>query len=224
MKLVDQLTALEAGLPDGWERVRLSLTAEQASDLPRVAQVLGAINGGRVGDTVVLDVTAGAGPNGVHRVSRLFQKLDEERTWCTVTLAEVAETAPVPSEPAGAEPAAAAGRWGSVAEAWDAALAELPPDWSDLLCELEIESSALLDRTALLCAPINPTRDRARLAFTFRCSSRQGYGVSRSMARRCLERLDAEAIAGRVEVLRVLSDTDMVYTQGPVWLVGGKTL
>ena len=111
-----------------------------------------------------------------------------------------------------------------MAETWDAALGDLPSDWSDLLCELEIASSALLDRTALLCAPINPTRAGSRLAFTFRCSGRSGYGVSSSMARRCFERLDNEGIEGIVRVLRVLSDTDPVATQGPVWLVGGRML
>ena len=44
------------------------------------------------------------------------------------------------------------------------------------------------------------------------------------MARRCFERLDADGIEGVTRVLRVLSDTDMVATQGPVWLVGGKML
>ena len=44
------------------------------------------------------------------------------------------------------------------------------------------------------------------------------------MARRCFERLDHDGIAGTTRVLRVLSDTDNVDTQGPVWLVGGKTL
>ena len=34
----------------------------------------------------------------------------------------------------------------------------------------------------------------------------------------------AEKIAGTTRILRVLSDTDNVDTQGPVWLVGGKTL
>jgi len=33
-----------------------------------------------------------------------------------------------------------------------------------------------------------------------------------------------DGIAGTTRVLRVLSDTDNVDTQGPVWLVGGKTL
>jgi hypothetical protein len=44
------------------------------------------------------------------------------------------------------------------------------------------------------------------------------------MARRCFERLDGEGILGRVEVLRLISDTDNVATQGAVWYVGGKVL
>jgi hypothetical protein len=44
------------------------------------------------------------------------------------------------------------------------------------------------------------------------------------MARRCFERLDEEAIEGRVSVLRVLSDAHNVATQGVVWYVGGKAL
>jgi hypothetical protein len=44
------------------------------------------------------------------------------------------------------------------------------------------------------------------------------------MARRCLERCDAEEIRGSVEVLRVLSDTHLVATQGPVWQLNGQTI
>jgi hypothetical protein len=40
--------------------------------------------------------------------------------------------------------------------------------------------------------------------------------------RRCLERLDAAGIPGRVRIVRALSDTQPVATQGPVWYVGGK--
>jgi hypothetical protein len=219
MKLADQWKALEAGLPPEWEAVRLSLTPEQPADLGRAAQVLGPIDAGRVGTALVFEVTRAAGPHGGQRVARLFQRLDEERTWCTLEVASVSA-----SDGAAAAAAAEVTQPESVAAGWDAALASLPSDWSDLLCELEIESSALLDRTALLCAPINPARAGARNAFTFRCSSGASYGVSRSMARRCFERLDEEGISGLTRVLRVLSDTDTVYTQGPVWLVGGKTL
>ena len=111
----------------------------------------------------------------------------------------------------------------SVAESWDAALAPLPSDWTDLLCELEIVSSTLLDRTALLCAPLNP--DPRRLAARLHVPLLGPLGLRRlaAMARRCFERLDNDGIAGTTRVLRVLSDTDNVDTQGPVWLVGGKT-
>jgi hypothetical protein len=44
------------------------------------------------------------------------------------------------------------------------------------------------------------------------------------MARRCLERMDAEGITGDVTVLHGLSDTDDVYTQGPVWRIGGRSV
>jgi len=221
MKLVDQWSTIEAGLPAGWEDVRLGLTTEQPGDLARAAQVLGPINAGRVGTTLGFVVTRAAGPHGSQQARRLFERLDEERTWCTLEVAEVSLAA-APTADEAAE--AAARRPVPVAESWDAALVGLPSDWADLLCELEIESSALLDRTALLCAPINPARAGARIAFTFRCSSRSGYGVSSSMARRCFERLDGEGIPGTTRVLRALSETDKVYTQGPVWLVGGKTL
>ena len=221
MKLVDQWRALEAGLPEDWTDARVTLTTEQESDLPRAAQVLSSINAGRVGSTVVFQVSRAAGPYGVQSATRAFERLDRERTWCQISLSDVEVGDGADGEPAvDVTPDADA----SVAASWDAALRPLPSDWTDLLCELEIFSSALLDRTALLCAPLNPTRAGSRNAFTFRCSGRSGYGVSPTMARRCFERLDDAGIAGTAIILRVLSDTDNVDTQGPVWLVGGKTL
>jgi hypothetical protein len=44
------------------------------------------------------------------------------------------------------------------------------------------------------------------------------------MVERCLERVDAEGIRGRFTLLRALSETKPVYTQGPVWYVGGKAV
>jgi hypothetical protein len=44
------------------------------------------------------------------------------------------------------------------------------------------------------------------------------------MVRRCLERCDEESIRGAVQVLRALSDSQLVATQGPVWLFEGKTI
>ena len=111
----------------------------------------------------------------------------------------------------------------SVAVSWDDALALLPSDWTELLCRLEIGGSAVLPRAALLCAPINPTRDRESVGFLFR-AGRLGYGVSTIMARRCFERLDEEGISGSVTVLRALSDTHPVATQGSSWMISGRVL
>ena len=44
------------------------------------------------------------------------------------------------------------------------------------------------------------------------------------MTRRCLERVDEEQIRGELRILRVLSDTDPVATQGPVWYVDGRSV
>jgi hypothetical protein len=44
------------------------------------------------------------------------------------------------------------------------------------------------------------------------------------MAARCFGRCDEEGITGHVEILRVLSDTHPVGTQGPVWLLDGRTI
>src|SRR4029453_8674884 len=111
---------------------------------------------------------------------------------------------------------------------WDVAIAALPPDWSDLLCHLELDSTDYLPRAALLCSPLNPTPDRERTGFLFRVARRvartSGYGASPGMARRCLERCESEGITGAAGVVRVLSDVDDEATQGPVWYVGGRVL
>ena len=217
MRLVDQWETIEANLPTGWEDVRLTLTTEQPAELSRAAHVLGPMNAGRSGESLVVHVRRAGGASGPEAAKRLFARLDGDRVWCLLSAGAVTETAP---KPAATEAAPATG----VAAQWDAQVASLPPDWSDLLCELGIASSDLLPRAALLCAPVNPTRDPDRVGFTFRCAQRAGYGVSPAMARRCFERLDAEDIPGTVEIARVLADTRNVATQGAVWLVDGRTL
>jgi hypothetical protein len=109
-------------------------------------------------------------------------------------------------------------------EAWDVALATLPPDWSDLYAEIELTSTDHLERAALLLSPVNPARYGGRPALRFRVARRFGYGASPGMVRRCLERMDAEGIKGQLRLVRVLSDTDPVATQGPVWYVEGKAV
>lgn len=220
VKLVDQWAALERRLPSDWETVALRLTTEQPDDLGEAARILGPMKVGYVGDELAFAVRRAGGASGPEAARRLFARLDEARVWCRLEQEEIGirDTGPAAEEPAVERQSA------PVAAQWDDALAELPAGWSDLLCLLELGSSTLLPRAALLCAPINPTRVRDAVAFTFRCASRTGYGVSPEMARRCFERLDGEGIEGSVSVLRILSDTDDVATQGPVWYVGGKVL
>lgn len=218
VKLVDQWGTLERRLPGDWETVALRLRTEQPEDLAEAARILGPMGVGRTGDGLAVTVRRAGGPAGPESARRLFGRLDAARIWCILEQ----EGVEVPGSDA--TPAPAAPPREAVARSWAAALAELPSGWSDLLCRLELGSSALLPRAALLCAPLNPTRDPERVAFTFRCASRSGYGVSPEMARRCFERLDGEGIEGSVTVLRVLSDADNVATQGAVWYVGGKAL
>jgi hypothetical protein len=219
VKLVDQWAALERRLPETWESVSLHLSTEQPGELAEAARILGPMNVGKVGSELALTVHRAGGASGPQAAHRLFGRLDAARIWCLLEqdAVDVADTTTPPdSEPA---PERA-----SLVACWDRLLAELPGDWSDLLCLLELDSSALLPRAALLAAPINPTRARDRVGFTFRSARRAGYGVSPTMARRSFERLDAEGILGSVEVLRAISDTDNVATQGAVWYVGGKVL
>jgi hypothetical protein len=217
VKLVDQWAALERRLPRDWDTVALRLTTEQADELGEAARILGPMNVGHVGDRLAFTVTRAGGAAGPEAARRLFGRLDQARIWCLLAQEEVGVHEP-------AADAAARPHTAPVAEQWDDALRELPSGWSDLLGFLEIGSSALLPRAALLCAPVNPTRERDAVGFTFRCASRTGYGVSPEMARRCFERLDGEGIEGAVSVLRLVSDTDNVATQGPVWYVGGRVL
>jgi hypothetical protein len=217
VKLVDQWGAIERRLPPDWETVALRLRTEQPDELSEAARILGPMSVGRAGDALALTVRRAGGPAGPEAARRLLGRLDQARIWCLLEQQDVTVTEQREAEPAAAERP-------PLAQAWETTLRELPSDWSDILCALDLDSSALLPRAALLCAPLNPTRDRDRVRFTFRCASRGGYGVSVAMARRSLERLDEEGIAGKVTVLRILSDADNVATQGAVWLVGGKAL
>jgi len=214
VRLVDQWAAVEQSLPQEWEDVRLTLSTEQPGELARAAQVLGPMSAGRVGDTLVVHVRRAGGAAGPEAARRLFARLDGDRVWCVLSAGEVHEAEAPAVTPVEATSAAAQ---------WSAALETLPADWSDLLGEIEVASSDLLPRVALLCAPVNPTRDPGGVCFTFRCARRAGYGVSPAMAHRCFERLDGEGIAVRVGIRGVLADTRNADTQG-VMTVTAKSL
>jgi hypothetical protein len=148
-------------------------------------------------------------------VRRLLDRLDREGVWGELELAShgEAERAETPRPRLDTEP---------LATQWEQLLAELPPDWSDIYAEVELTSSDHLAPAALRLSPVNPARDGARLALRFRCSRTFGYGAAEPMVRRCLARLDEAMIPGRMRILRALSDTQPVATQGPVWYSGGK--
>jgi hypothetical protein len=213
MALVEQWRRIRSELQQNWGEATLNVSVPRADQRPRAAALLGPAGPGRLGDDLRLSVYRAGGGIGPDQADKLFGKLDDEKIRGTVSLVTVDERA----EPEEAPQGAAAGLW-------DAALATVPADWSDLLCELELTSSDHLARAALLLAPLNPTRAPGRSAFRFRVARRFGYGASPQMTRRCLERLDAEGIPARLTLLHVLSDTHNVATQGPVWRVAGKAV
>jgi len=212
MPSVDQWKVIEANLGDAWDEAQLSFVVEESGAVADGAAVLAPLGPGRAGSELRFQVARQGG--GPEKLRNLLRRLDRKRIWCTLTLVGVHH------EPRAEQARLARG----LAESWDAALVELPPDWSDLLCELELDSTDYLPRAALLGAPLNPTRNPEAIALRFRVSGKQGYGTSAGMARRCLERMDAEGITGRVTVLHALSDTENVATQGPVWRIAGRSV
>lgn len=213
MELVEQWRRIREQLPPDWDAARLTLTIPRVDRRSRAAAVLGPASPGRSGEGLSFAVRRAGGGIGPEHATRLFAKLDDERIRGALELRETGARAEAQERDAE-----------GLADAWARELAALPPDWSDLFCELELGSSDHLDRGALLLAPVNPARVGGRSAFRFRVAHSFGYGASPEMTGRCLERLDEEGITGRVTVLRVLSDTHNVDTQGPVWRVGGKAV
>ena len=108
-------------------------------------------------------------------------------------------------------------QWESLAEA-------LPPAWSDVLLELELASTGDIDRAALLLGPVNPLLQPDGRCFRFRTARTFGYGGSPGMTRRVFQRLDEQGVGGSLSVIRVLSDSRPVATQGPVWRIGGRAV
>jgi hypothetical protein len=234
VSLVDQWQAIERGLSEGWGNARLRLTVAEDGDPERAAALLGPATPGRHGRVISFFVARrGAGPSP-ELVRRLLRRLDQEGVPGDLELVGT-------DEPATAERVA---ERRTFAQTWDAEIAALPEDWSDLYAEVELASSDYLERAALLLAPLNPAQWKAdaraeparpgsgaasgalggKPGFRFRVARRFGYGASAEMARRCFERLDEEGIRGDVRVLHALSDTRPVQTQGPVWYLGGRSV
>lgn len=213
MGVVEQWNDIERGLDPKWHDARLELVAADEQQLRRAAALLAPAGPGRMGNALRFFAArrgAGVGPEAVRR---MLKRIDDEGLDTTLTL--------VASDEAPPEPVISRA---SLAAEWDAATTVLPGDWTDLLCELELTSSDHVERAALLLSPLNPTQGTGRPGFRFRCARSFGYGASSGMVRRCLARLDEERIPGEVRVLRALSDTHPVGTQGPVWRIGERTV
>jgi hypothetical protein len=211
--LAEQWNAVEQGLDPRWSDARLDLRIDDPARRDRAAALLAPASPGRMGASVRFVATRDGTGVGPEALRRMLRRIDAEGIAGTLALLGSADT------PAQAVPALA-----SLAVDWDAATAVLPSDWSDLLCELDLTSSDHIERGALLLAPINPIQSVGHTGFRFRCAHTFGYGASAGMVRRCLARLDADDIPGEVRILRALSDTHPVGTQGPVWYVEGKAV
>ncbi len=214
MRAADQWEQIKAGLDPDWAEVQLTLVPE--GSVADAAAVLGPLQPGRVGNELRLHVQRAEG--GVERARNVFSRLDRRRIWGTLSLVGVVHDVAPEATPAPVEPSR------SLTAQWDGAVEGLPPDWSDVLCVLELDSSDHVPRAALLGAPLNPTRVPGESALRFRASGKQGYGVAPQMARRCLERMDAEHVTGSLSILDGLSDTENAVTQGPVWRLAGKSV
>jgi hypothetical protein len=214
MRAADQWAQIEETLDADWAEARLSFTPEGSSS--DAAAVLGPMQPVRVGNELRFHLTRSDG--GAERARNTLRSLDRNRLWGTLALIDVA------ADRAPAAMPAAQTVVRPLADAWDDAISSQPPDWSDLLCELELDSSDHVPRAALLGAPLNPSRVPDATALRFRASGKRGYGVSPQMARRCFERMDAEGITGRIAVLYGLSDTENADTQGPVWRLAGRSV
>ena len=214
MRAADHWAQIEETLGPDWVEARLTFTPEGPPS--EAAAVLGPLQPVRIGDELRFHVSRSDG--GAERARNTLTHLDRKRVWGTLTLIDAV---------AGAAPAAGASTpeaSRSLADAWDEALSSLPPGWSDLLCDLELDSTDHVPRAALHGAPLNPSRVVGAAALRFRVSGKQGYGVSPQMARRCFERMDAEGITGRITILHALSDTENADTQGPVWRLAGRSV
>lgn len=211
MPLVERWNQVERGLDPRWTEVTLSLAIRDDEARSRAAALLGPAGPGVASSEIRFTVSTRGTSIGPEAVRRLLRRIDDEGIVGRLELVATQGARPEP------EPSAR-----SLATEWEEALAVLPSDWSDLVAELDLDSSADVDRGAVLCAPINPIQSTGRPGFRFRCASHRGYGASPGMVGRCLARLDEGGITGRIRITRALSDVHPVGTQGATFVVGRR--
>ena len=212
MKLDEQWREIEGGLPEDWSSIQLSVTVAEDGRADRSALILAPFTPGRVGSRFRFAVRRD------QDLGRVLRRLDREDVR---GLLELVGSETAPSVPERRRPAE---RVRPLVEQWDGLVGTLAPDWSDIYAEVELDSTDFLQRGALLLSPVNPAHYGGATRLRFRVARVSGYGAAPVMARRCLARLDEEAITGRLRFLRVLSATSHVATQGPVWRVAGRSV
>ncbi|HET7128026.1 MAG TPA: hypothetical protein VFJ93_03010 [Gaiellaceae bacterium] len=211
MSVAEQWKAIGSELPTDWTEARLRLALKDRTTADRAAAMLGPAGAYRAAPTVLLFTVARDGSaTSPDNLARLLRKVPNGALSLSGSKAE--------------EQGAPTREITPLTESWDRAVAGLPADWSDMYVELNLTSTDFIEPASVLCIQCNPRRDGNRAALRFRCARVRGYGVAPEMARRCLERCDAARIQGSVTVLRTVSGSRHVGTQGPVWLDGGKTL
>ncbi len=213
MPLVDRWNRVEQGLDPRWTEVTLSLAIKDDAARSHAAALLGPAGPGVGGKLIHFNVSTQGTSIGPEAARRLLRRIDQEGIAGRLELVETRGAGPEPQTPEVAR---------SLAAEWQEALKVLPSDWSDLIAELELHSSADVDRAAVLCAPINPMQSTGRTGFGFRCASAHGYGASAGMVGRCLARLDEAGITGHVRITRALSDVNPIGTQGATFVVGRR--
>jgi hypothetical protein len=213
VKLADGFSALERSLPENWGEAQFVLTVADDARCDRAAALLGPANPGRRGKSIRFTAARRGRAPSPDVIRRLLRRLDNEGITGELEVARVDQAPPAELR---VRP--------SLRRAWEQKLEALPPDWTDLYAEVRLDSTDYVERAALLLAPTNPSRYGGPTGLRFRCARRFGYGVSPEMATRCLTRCEEGGITGTVEILRVLSDTYPVATQGPVWYVGGRSV
>ena len=211
MSVAQQWNAIGSNLPEDWARASLRLELRDRDAADDAAAMLGPASPYRSAPTVLQFAVARDGsapsPDNIIRLLRRVPVGTLSLSGSQVAAPSVETRAPT-----------------TLTASWDAALATLPPDWSDVYAEFELSSTDYVEPAAVLCIQMNPRRDGQRAAFRFRSARVAGYGVSPGMARRCFERCESKGIHGTVTILRVLSDSKHVATQGPVWVTSGQTL
>jgi hypothetical protein len=210
MTVAEQWKRIGSELPAEWARVDLRLQVPDRQAANSAAAALAPAEPLRIGPTFIRFTIARDGSAvGPDNAMRLLARIPRG----TLTIASSDNAAkPVLAEPT------------PLTESWDTAIAGLPADWSDAFVELQLTSTDFVEKASVLCIQANPRRVGEEATLRFRAARLAGYGVAAGMARRCLERCDEAGITGTITVLRVLSDTAHVGTQGPSWIVDGQTI